>query len=233
MSDLDTYLGSHYWPADRFAAACEISLEEMGEWIQGRLIPAPSYIVSESSVVKSYAFGEMAAPNSTPGHYFHPVNTIWVGIARPFLAGPTPMAASEALKERFCRNFQAALADLNTTTWRLRDSFTDDGSPIADGLQTRCDSAWEHFLQGTFGLCVANPISEATIARKEILQEKLSHLSEKGLRKHFSPREGQEILDLIDEYAEAAMLFSPVEYDRSSRKLFVEDLRGRIRSSQR
>ena len=88
-------------------------------------------------------------------------------------------------------NCQLALADLNVTTWRLRDSFDDDGSLIADGLRTRIDSVWKHFIYGTFGLCVANPISEAAIARKEVLQEQLSYLYSTGIKTDFSELDAQ------------------------------------------
>jgi len=196
--------------------------------IQRQLIPAPSYFVTDSGTVKSYVFGEMAAPGSLPGDFFHPANTVWVDIARRIIANSDPQAAYQQLKARFARNLQTALADLNATTWRLRDSFNDDGSPITEGLRVRIESLWEHFLQGTFGLCVANPISEAVIARKEVLQEKLSKLSENGFKVAFSAQELQTILELIDAYAEVSMPFSTVEYHKSSRKRLVEDLRMRI-----
>jgi hypothetical protein len=232
MSDLDTYLAKNYLNAEQFAATCEISTDEVAELIKGRLIPAPSYIVTESSTVRSHVFGEMEALGSTPGHYFHPANVVWVDIARRIISNPGHQSAYEELKERFVGNFQAALAELNATTWRLRDSFDDDGSSVADGLRARTDSAWEHFLHGTFGLCVANPISEAAIARKGVLQEKLGQLNENGFKAEFSQLETQVTLDLIDAYADSAMPFSPVEYHLSSRKRLVEDLRTRIKSAQ-
>jgi hypothetical protein len=106
-----------------------------------------------------------------------------------------------------------------------------DGAPLADGLRRRTDTAWKYFLNGTFGLCVANPISEAHIAHKEVLQEKLAQQSEGGEKTVFSPQQIVAMHELIDAYAAAAMPFSPIEYGVSSRKRLVEDLRANIRAS--
>lgn len=231
ISALDTYLTKHFLNAAQFAAACGISVNELDDWIEWRLIPAPSYTVTESSSVSSFVFGEMAAHGSTSGRYFHPANQVWVDLARALVGRYTAGTTHQKLKARFAQNFQAALEDLNATTWRLRDSFDDNGSPIAVGLGDRTNSTWDHFLHGTFGLCVAEPLSEAAIARKEVLQEKLVWLSDDGARSEFRSAEAQEILDLIDAFAEATMPFSPVEYNISSRKRLVEDLRAAIGSA--
>ena len=96
--------------------------------------------------------------------------------------------------------------------------------PIHAGLRVRTDAAWEYFLNGTFGLCVACPISEAHIAYKEVLQEKLTQSSDNGRKTAFSPPQAQATRELIDAYAAASMPFSPIEYASSSRKRLVEDL---------
>jgi hypothetical protein len=136
--------------------------------------------------------------------------------------------AQGRVQQQFGAKFGAALAMLNQTTWRLRDSFADDGAPLADGLRARTDAAWTHFLNGTFGLCVANPISEAHIAYKEVLQEKLTAQSDNGTRTLFAPPEVAPLLELVDAYAAASMPFSPVEFGRSSRKRLVDDLRPKL-----
>jgi hypothetical protein len=224
MSDLDRYLSKHYLNADQFANSCGISTSELFQLVDDGCIPAAAYIVTEQASIQSYAFGEMAAPDSTPGHYFHPANRVWVTLAKSAEFN----ANSAALRQQFLSRFQSALADLNKNLFRLEDSFTPEGLVIAEGLSLRTDSAWLHFLKGTFGLCIANPISEVEIARKEILQEKLSALSENGSKADYTQAEMHILLPLIDEYAAASMPFSPIEYPRSSRKRLVDDLKKRI-----
>jgi hypothetical protein len=226
MTDLDTYLARHFLDIERFAAACGISTDDLRELVRERLVPGPSYVVSESAL-SSYVFGRMPAPGAIDGEYFHPATTVWVKLARDVLRDVGRSRAHDALKQRFAANFEHALAELNASTWRLRDSFADDGALIAEGMHDRVESAWDHFLHGTFGLCVANPVSEAAIARKEVLQEKLAALSDAAIADRTS-EETREVLRSIDAYAAAAMPFSPIEYPLSSRKRLVEDLSARI-----
>lgn len=228
MSKLDAYLAEHFLNAEQFAAACKMSVDELDNFVQKNLVPAPSYVVSESSTVSSFVFGEMEAKDSTPGQYYHPAHVTWVVVAREIVATFGEEIASEKLRENFCQNFQAALTDLNKTTMRLQDSFTDEGLPIDAGIIARTDLVWEHFLKGTFGLCVANPTTEAAIARKEVLQEKLNHLSNNGSRTEYSPTELLTVMNLVNDFAEVSMPFSPIEYHLSSRKHLVDDLRDRL-----
>jgi GNAT superfamily N-acetyltransferase len=224
MTELDNYLSKHYLNTEQFASACKISIQELNDLLQARLIPAPSYIVSAHSTLKSYVFGEMAAPNATPAHYFHPDNTVWVKSAQQQIKTHGINAAFEILKTSFISRFQIALAECNHRIWPLKDSFNEDGSPITEGLETRSHAAWTHFLQGTFGLCVAHPTTEAAIAEKEVLQEKLNNLSQTDL----PSREIPSLLTLIDAFAQASMPFSPIEYPFSSRKRLVDDFRRRL-----
>jgi Family of unknown function (DUF6058) len=224
MSDLDHYLSRHYLNADQFAEHCGIGTRELFQLIDEQCIPAAAYVVTEQASIQSYVFGEMPAPDSTPGQYFHPANHVWVALAKSAQFNGN----AAALRQRFTARFETALSELNRDLFHLEDSFTPEGTVITEGLNLRTDSAWQHFLKGTFGLCIANPISEAAIARKEILQEKLSALSENGSKTHYSQAEKPILLALIDEYAAASMPFSPIEYPRSSRKRLVDDLKTRI-----
>lgn len=231
MTELDQYLAKHYLTEAQLTSAAGINKEELDALIRDNLVPAPSYVVSDSGKVISFVFGEMDAPGSAAGRYFHPSQTVWITRARDVIANGVVHDGEARLKEQFTANFAAALATLNLTTWRLHDSFDENGAPIADGLLTRTDSAWKYFLNGTFGLCVANPISEAHIAYKEVLQEKLTRQSENGSKMVYPPLQAGAMHELIDAYAAAAMFFSPVEYALSSRKRLVEDLRANIRVS--
>ena len=227
MTELDDYLATYYQTATQVARAAAISADELEALIGMRLVPAPSYVVSDGTV-SSFVFGAMDAPGATPGRYFHPSQRTWIARARSILAAGPAHTAKARMQAQFDANFGAALAELHATTWRLADSFDETGAPIPAGLQMRLTSAWTYFLNGTFGLCVADPVSEAHIARKEVLQEKLMHVSDNGKKTLYAPREAQAVRELIDAYAAAAMLFSPVEYPVSSRKRLVEDLRLKL-----
>lgn len=233
MTDLDNYLSTHFLNAEQLAAAAGIAVEMHAAMIANRLVPAPSYVIDSEGIITSFVFGAMEAAGATPGQYFHPAQLTWIARARGVLDATPAYEAEAQLQTQFCANFAAALATLNLSTWRLADSFDDAGSPLAAGLQARLDDAWTYFLNGTFTLCVANPVSEAHIAYKEVLQEKLAQQTDNGKQTVFSAQQAVELDTLIDAYAAAAMPFSPVEYTISSRKRLVEDLRARLQSTER
>ncbi|MTW13212.1 hypothetical protein GM658_21635 [Pseudoduganella eburnea] len=228
MSDLDAYLSKHFLKSGEMAASCQLSEEAFRNLVYDRLIPGPSYVVTETSRLKSYVFGDMPAGYAQDGEYFHPATAAWVKRAQAVIAEVGRERAYEVLKQQFELNFQAALAAANESTWRMADSFADDGAVMEEGMRRRLDSVWTHFLQGTFGLCVANPVSEQDIARKEVLQEKLTALSANGARTDFAPDEVPAMLELIEAFAQSAMPFSPVEFPMSSRKRLVDDLSARL-----
>ena len=231
MTELNNYLEKYFLNEVQLTHAGDVHSDELDVLIHDRLVPAPSYVVTKSGTLCSFVFGEMAAPGATPGRYFPRSQLIWIDRARHAIAYGAGENTEASLKAQFTINFAKALATLNLSTWRLSDSFNDDGAPIDVGIRVRTNTAWEYFLNGTFGLCVANPISEAHIAYKEVLQEKLTQISDNGSKTTYSPHQAQAIQELIDAYAATAMPFSPIEYASSSRKRLVEDLRANIRIS--
>ena len=58
-----------------------------------------------------------------------------------------------------------------------------------------------------------------------MLQEKLIALTANGSISAPAETSIKQLITLIDDYADSAMPFSPAEYERSSRKRLVDDLR--------
>jgi Family of unknown function (DUF6058) len=211
---LDEYLGRYYLNKQQFADACSMDELTLDELIANQLIAAPSYEVKDSKI-RSYILGELPAPEATEGQYFHSDMVIWA-------------TRVDVLRPRFHENFLAALAQLDRSVWRLKDCFADDGSLIPDGYAARFAYTWDHFLHGTYGVCVAHPTAELAIARKEVLQEKLTALTENGTRTDYLASELPELQQTLDDYDRAAMPFSPVDYPLSSRKRLIDDVRNSL-----
>ena len=228
MNALQAYLQRHYLDAAAFAAACSISTGQLELLLRERLVPAASYEVSGDGRLLSPAFGEFDAGDCAPGHYFHPGTAVWVALALEVRNRLGPVRARAELEQRFQDNFRAALAALDRSLLRLPDAFAEDGSVIAAGLDARARAAWDAFERGIFGLCVADPSTEQAIARKEILQEALTRLDEQGEEALAASGGRRRALELVEQYARAAMPFSPPEYPRSSRKRLADDLRERL-----
>lgn len=225
---LQTYLNHYYQTIEQFALACDITSKEVDILVNEQLIPEPSYTVISDNKCISQAFGELTSNELTIGEYFHPRNKIWVNLAIKMKIKVGSVQAHANLKQQFKHNFAIELQALDIEIFRLSDSFTDNGHIVQDGLEQRTETAWGYFLKGVFSLCVADPSSEKSIATKEVLQEALITLTDNGLKNDFDKKATKHILYLIEQYEQAAMPFSPIEYPNSSRKRLVEDLRAKL-----
>lgn len=197
MTPLDRYLSEHFLDEQAFAAACGLAPQELARMVHARLIPGPSYVVSKATLW-SDVFGDLPAPGAKEGRHFRAAHTAWVERART-----TP--DESGLKCRFLDELQAALDAENLT------------------LHADRDDVWEHFLKGTYGLCVVEADSARAIARKEALQERLA-----ALRKRDPLPSREVLLPLIEAYDAVLMPFSPIDRPLSSRRHLIDELRRRI-----
>lgn len=201
------YLDAYFLPKARFAELAQVAPDRLEALIALEAVSQPTYICTGQSI-RSAAFGETDIDENVHGEFFRPECARWVEIANCAPAGQERSAVLDTLRSE-CR---AA----------LREEL--DNAEV----EARIDRFLPHFWSGTFGLCVADPSSGAGIVRKERLQERLTQVTDQGINSDSHGLSPREILALIDEYERASMPFSPVEYERSSRKRFVEDLRKKL-----
>lgn len=205
---LQTYLQDHFVDKSAFASLAGISTDRLDQLIATGAIPDATYVCDGVSV-SSAVFGNTPIRQPLIGEYFRPECVRWARIADQ----APPGSESEAV-----------LAELkNELRIALQGHFESD-----DAIESRIQGYLPYFLDGTFGLCVADPSTGAGIARKEVLQEKLTALTANGSLSAPTGISKEELLKLIDDYADSAMPFSPAEYERSSRKRLVDDLRSAV-----
>jgi hypothetical protein len=206
--NIEEYLRTHFVEKNVYAAQAGVSLERLNELIDLRAIPCATYICNGTSICTA-VFGLIEIEETLHGEFFRPECVRWARLAHQ---APPGMERATVLTE-----LQAELARA------LLESHASN-----DAVQKRVDAYLPYFFDGTFGLCVSDPSSGSGIARKEMLQEKLVDATANGSNPASSPYSTNMLLELIDEYAESSMPFSPAEYARSSRKRLVDDLREKI-----
>ncbi len=202
---LKAYLQEYFVDKPAFARLAGVSVERLDQLVAAGAIPCATYTCDGRSI-RSAAFGTIGIAEAVTGEYFRPECARWARLAAQSPAG---MERSSVL-----RQLQSELRAA------LQDHFADPAV-----IEARVQGYLPHFWNGTFGLCVADPSSGAGIARKELLQERLAAVTDGGSNSSPAGMSPAELLGLIDSYAEAAMPFSPAEYERSSRKRLVDDLR--------
>jgi Family of unknown function (DUF6058) len=219
---IDAYLHRYFCTAATLAADVGISTDRLNKLIASGLVPRPAYSVENGEIV-SYAFGTMAAADAPQGAWFSPANAGWVRRALGVVAEHGNNAA-DRLKTRFQNAYREALRRSHASEGPLPGFALADGRFDDDAYDRSFDTVWEHFLAGTFSLCVANAIDEARIAEKETLQLRLSAATENGEKSGYDAAESAHVRSLIERYLAASMPFSPIEYARSSRRRLVEDV---------
>ncbi|NIJ78326.1 hypothetical protein FHT08_003460 [Xanthomonas campestris] len=202
---LANYLQTHFVDKPTFASLAGITVDRLDALLEADAIPKPTYTCDGHSI-RSAAFGVTYIDERLVGDYFRPECRKWVDIADRAAKGGARDAVLAALGRELETGLRAHIED-------------------TDAIEKKIQGFIPYFLDGTFGLCVADPSLGMEIARKEMLQERLTSLTEAGSNP--APEEiGRDaLLQLIDAYADSAMPFSPVEYARSSRKRLVDDLR--------
>lgn len=205
---IKSYLDQHFVDKASFAELSGISPGRLDQLIEARAIPAATY-VCDGSAIHSAVFGATEIDENISGEYFRPQCARWTKVANQAARG----AEHDAVRALLAEELRVALA-----AHKLE--------PAA--IDSRIEAYLPHFWNGTFGLCVSDPSTGEGIARKEMLQERLTALTGNGAHARPDGVSESDLLALIEAYAQSAMPFSPAEFERSSRKRLVDDLRAKI-----
>lgn len=81
MTELDAYLAKHYLRAEQLAAAAALTVAQLDALIAQQLAPMPAYEVSEGRL-RSFVFGDLAAPSAVAGRFFPPAQLTWISLAQ-------------------------------------------------------------------------------------------------------------------------------------------------------
>ena len=226
MDSIESYLREHFLSAAQFAECCDVASDELTALVADALVPGPTYRVDAEGNMHSLAFGTIPTAGAPAGQWFNAHGANWVARARQALtahAGDRGNAAL-ALKEDFHDRYRAALVAEHEAHGPIPGFVDQDNRFDFAAFEQAFPGIWKHFLAGTFGLCVSEPVSETRIAAKEATQARLTRATDNGQRRDYSPTDAEAVRRLIDRYVETSMPFSPAEYPLSSRKRLVEDV---------
>jgi hypothetical protein len=222
------YLHAYFCDEKTLARLSNIDVNAMRALIARSFVPKAAYVVANGTI-SSYVFGQMDAPDAPPGDWFSTANVAWVQRALAMIVEQGEDAAAAALKARFESNYREALRTAHVAEGPLPGLSHVDGSFDDGAYSAQFDTMWAHFLAGTYSLCVRDAVDERRIAEKEALQLRLSAATDSGAKTRYSEAEAYAVRSLIARYVEVSMPFSPIEYDRSSRRRLVENVLPHLR----
>ncbi len=198
------YLNQHFLTRAQLLARCAIGADALLHWQERRMLPRASYRLRLDILCTSF-FGEHREQLAT--EYYAKGTVAWIEALRP-LAGEAEAVAV------FARRYRARLGELAASGFAGPDRLGTDAHIAAE---------WEHFLDGSYGLCTVSGLPE-DIAAKEAAITLIRALDGGGnqLLDASGRTRLRRCVDLLDAVSSP---FAPHEVARSSRHRFVDEMR--------
>lgn len=216
---LQDYLNRYFISRDELERKLEVDSHELNELINCGFIPSWSYKV-EDGFVRSHIFGQSLAPSCDNGEYFSPYAVDWYYYHLEHFADYKTV---DGLKSKLHLHFiQAFVAEAHTS-----ESFQVTFPELLEDfnlLQEMANNTWQHYMKGTFGVCIRKPSSIAHLIEKQVAAAALSKVTNNGKKFDYDAEELVVLHRCIREYNKVAMPFSPVDYEKSSRKRLVDNV---------
>ncbi|WP_286235840.1 DUF6058 family natural product biosynthesis protein [Thalassotalea sediminis] len=198
------YLDKHFLTKQTLLTLAGISQEKLLTIQKQGVMPAASYRLSTQVSCHSF-LGEHQ--QSYQQEYYAKGYVKWIGII-------DAIAQPNDIFQYFKDNYQHTINTLKQHGFNCMDS------KLNDKLAEHITEEWQHFLNGTYGLCTASGLVE-DIAKKElaitIIKETLAKNSETPDIKQLASA-----VDLLDQ---SSALFAPHERKTSSRYRLVDEVR--------
>lgn len=216
QSELQNYLDKHFISRSQLKQILGVRNDELIELISKGMIPAWSYKI-ENGYSYTHVFGQSPVSKCRNGEYFSPFVIDWYNDNLTlFPDHQTTNNLEEKLRSKFIESY---IAEAYTN-----ESFKNYLKEVIDNFQTiqeYANNSWQHHLEGTYGVCVNKPSCVARIIKKQVAVVALSKITNNGVKRSYTEKELTELHKCIEEYNKVAMPFSPVDYEKSSRRRLV------------
>lgn len=227
--DVYEYLKQQYVTIDWLAERSGLTAQQIDELVREKCIPGPSYEIFETAEVAAFTSNnptELA--RKTIGRHFSPSVLAWIDRAKPLLAGLRGPELREHLKRQFLGEYREGLVKNAAQQINYRGLFDGDGTLSESRFQDHFEQTWNHWWNGTWGICVIQSDSFERITRKQIAVERLIQLTEDGKKLSFSEVEAFATKMAIAMYEEIVPPFSRHDHRDSSRLRLVENVLPRL-----
>jgi hypothetical protein len=204
--NLIDYLQQHFLTRAQLLAHTGIAAR-LDELQAAGMMPRPSYRLRLDLACDSF-FGQHEERQAIDW-YAHGY-VAWAGLLQA-LDGP------QQAYEVFAQRYRRRLAQLAV------DKLVFDPQALAGDAHIGAE--WQHFLDGTYGLCTRSGLPE-DIAAKEAAISLIRALTETGARQGLNEEERQRLAAAVDLLDRASSPFAPHEVARSSRRRYVDEVRA-------
>ncbi|WMN61775.1 DUF6058 family natural product biosynthesis protein (plasmid) [Pseudoalteromonas xiamenensis] len=203
--ELMEYLSTHFLNKTQLLSAAQVSDEELRNYQESGLVPTCSYKLNLNLDCHSF-FGEHLAHGTI--EYFAKGYVEWLQHVH---------AASDknAVYRDFAIRYRHTLENLKKLGFECAHP------NVNELLDSHIDKEWQHFLNGTYGLCTQSGLPE-DIAAKELAILIINALTLEPMASDLDKEKLMQAVDLLDS---VSAQFAPHERERSSRHRLIDEVR--------
>jgi hypothetical protein len=199
--NLIDYLNRHFLTREQLLARTGIDCARLDALQALGMMPRPSYRLRVELACDSF-FGQHEERHAI--EWYAQGYVAWAGLLE-VLEGPRQ--AFHVFAERYRRRLAQLAADETLNT------------------DTHIAAEWEHFLDGTYGLCTRSGLPE-DIAAKEAAIVIIRALTAQGGAQALGDEQRRRLAAAVDLLDAASAPFAPHEVARSSRRRYVDEVRA-------
>ncbi|PWF55554.1 DUF6058 family natural product biosynthesis protein [Massilia glaciei] len=204
------YLNETFFTENQLLAACQIDAGTLAQLQQRRIMPLPSYHL-RLRVDCDSVFGAHSEQSAIA--YYAKGYVDWVGIL------PT-LADDGCAFERFATRYRRRAQELMDCGIAPRHE------KLNAGMAAHLRSEWEHFLNGTYGLCTRSGLPD-DIATKEVAAMMIDEILAEADKRALTSTQCAALQQAVDLLDSASAQFAPHEVARSSRQRLISDVRAK------
>ncbi|UTW59478.1 hypothetical protein KFE96_03990 [Kordiimonas sp. SCSIO 12603] len=216
--DSALYIKSNYLTLEDVAVRSGISDARLIEMIEAGCLPHAAYRLEQTYEVSSI-FGQH---NHRESKGYYPYSHVEKAAALLEKNKSWDELAIEE-KERFRSIYKVTLEEHRAADFGMAEYFKKDGEAGGEAFEVFIASEWQHYLDGTYGLCTKTA-SAREIALKEVMIAKIKYLL---TSETFSEIELTELEKAVDTLDAVSAEFAPHERERSSRGQYIDAVRAK------
>ena len=198
------YLNQHFYNLDQLLELTQVSKQSLRRYQSKLLMPKASYYIDFQLSCRSF-FGK---------HQQHQSYEYYAKGYGAWLAFVDTRSDGKAVYQHFHRRYQTRVSQLIAQDGLFNIELVED-------LDSHIANEWQHFLDGTYGLCTRTGLPE-DIAAKELAIMQINQLKD-HLR--LTAQQRKQLIAAVDLLDSVSALFAPHERTQSSRERLINQVR--------
>jgi Family of unknown function (DUF6058) len=228
-ADVNEYLTQQYVSIEWLAEQSGVAVQQLEELVRAKCIPGPSYEMFEATDIGAFTSDHpVQLTRKCISRHFSPFVVAWINRAKPMLASMSLPVLQVHLMQQFRIEYRSGVLKNGGQQLNYKKLFDGDGTLNETRFSEHFEQTWNHWWNGTWGICVIQSDSFDRIALKQIAVERLVQLTENGMKQSFTEAEASATRKAIEMYEEIVLPFSRHDHKGSSRWRLIENVLPRL-----